>query len=80
VEYAQTAIELVAFPLALRHCRAGQVGVGVGFGRLQLGRKRSFKVDAAFWVIAGFDHFVITIKIASEVKMRNRIKEFLSLR
>jgi hypothetical protein len=45
-----------------------------------LGRKRSFKVDAAFWVIAGFDHFVITIKIASEVKMRNRIKEFLSLR
>jgi hypothetical protein len=45
-----------------------------------MGRKRSFKEDAAFWVIAGFDHFVITIKIASEVKMRNQIKEFLSLR
>jgi hypothetical protein len=45
-----------------------------------MGRKRSFKEGAAFWVIAGFDHFVITIKIASEVKMRNQIKEFLSLR
>jgi hypothetical protein len=51
-----------------------------GWRRAELGRKRSFKVDSAFWVIAGFDHFVITIKIASEVKMRNRIKEFLSLR
>jgi len=45
-----------------------------------MGRKRSFKEDAAFWVIAGFARSVITIKIASEVKMRNQIKEFLSRR
>jgi hypothetical protein len=44
------------------------------------GRKRSFKEDAVFWLVAGFDHSVITIKIASEVKMRNQIKEFLSWR
>jgi hypothetical protein len=43
-------------------------------------QKRSFKEDAAFWVIAVFAHSVITIKIASEVKMRNQIKEFLSWR
>jgi hypothetical protein len=39
--YAQTAIELVAFSLALRHCRAGQVG---GWGRIwvaAMGRKQT---------------------------------------
>jgi hypothetical protein len=51
-----------------------------GWRPAELGRKQSFKEDAAFWVIAGFDHSVIAIKIASEVKMRNQIKEFLSWR
>jgi hypothetical protein len=65
VKYAQEAIELVA---DVNCCTAA------------MGRKRSFKEDAVFWLVAGFDHSVITIKIASEVKMRNQIKEFLSWR
>jgi hypothetical protein len=48
VKYAQKAIELVA---DVNCCTAA------------LGRKQSFKEDAAFWLVAGFDHSVITIKL-----------------
>jgi hypothetical protein len=45
--------------------------LSVRTARSELGRKRTYEDDTAFYVIAGFTHSVVAIKIAAEVKMNN---------